>query len=129
MKRQMVLARVDYLSDQRPAASFKDNNYVIGRWSRDCVLWSGQAKEREGKETPGQPVRHLVPEIETFLSDSYKRFRLSLRFQSPLPILAANVCSFSLTSRQMIGPLTACSFLSRARKEEKILGGGQKRRE
>ena len=24
----------------------------------------------------------LVPEIETFLSDSYKRFRLSLRFQS-----------------------------------------------
>ena len=92
----MVLARVDYLSDQRPAASFKDNNYVIGRWSRDCVLWSGQAKEREGKETPGQPVRHLVPEIETFLSDSYKRFRLSLRFQSPLPILAANVCSFSL---------------------------------
>ena len=28
------------------------------------------------------PFPLLVPEIETFLSDSYKRFRLSLRFQS-----------------------------------------------
>ena len=28
--------------------------------------------------------KRLTPEIETFLSDSYKRFRLSLRFQSPL---------------------------------------------
>ena len=43
-------------------------------------LLNARAKKKREEE---KRRLHLVPEIETFLSDSYKRFRLSLRFQSP----------------------------------------------
>ena len=43
---------------------------------------TGRALRRKEPAVGEKRIR-VVDEIETFLSDSYKRFRLSLRFQSP----------------------------------------------
>ena len=55
---------------------------------------------KEKKETA---VREKMDEIETFLSDSYKRFRLSLRFQSHLWVSSSRLS----TQRLLLFPARA----------------------
>ena len=74
------------------------------------------AKGKEEKKN-SQPVRHLVPEIETFLSDSYKRFRARWRGQGlerRIPIFCLYFLGFFF-----LYPLRASSSSRRARAVER----------